>query len=45
MKTGRLEAFSDSVFGFCGIKCTSTFFGNVATGTDEMRKDYLASIK
>ena len=32
------------IFGFCGIKSKSTFFGNVAMGTDELRKGYLDSV-
>lgn len=33
------------VLGFCGIDAKTTFFGNIAMGTDEERKGYLASIK
>ncbi len=36
---------NEGVFGFCGIKSSITFFGNVAMGTDELRKGYLDSIK
>ncbi len=34
----------EGIFGFCGIKSNTTFFGNVAMGTDELRKSYLNSI-
>lgn len=34
----------EGVFGFCGIDTDITFFGNVAMGTDELRKGYLESI-
>ena len=44
MHAAQRRVIDEGVFGFCGIKCTSTFFGNVAMGTDEMRKRYLASI-
>lgn len=33
------------LFGFCGIEAEFTFFGTVATGPDELRKGYLASIE
>ncbi len=33
------------IFGFCGIESTSTFFGSIASGSDELRKGYLDSIK
>ena len=45
MHTAQRRVIDEGVFGFCGIKCTSTFFGNVAMGTDEERKVYLESIK
>jgi len=35
----------EGIFAFCGIKSSITFFGNVAMGTDELRKGYLDSIK
>jgi len=35
----------EGIFGFCGIKSNTTFFGNVSMGTDELRKGYLDSIK
>jgi len=34
----------EGIFGFCGIKSSIIFFGNVAMGTDELRKGYLESI-
>jgi len=33
------------IFEFCGMKANTTFFGNVAMGSDEDRKQYLHSIK
>ncbi len=33
------------IFGFCGMTAKTTFFGNIAMGTDEHRKAYLASIE
>ncbi len=35
----------EGIFGFCGIKSETTFFGNVAMGSDELRKGYLESIQ
>lgn len=35
----------EGIFGFCGIDTDINFFGNVAMGTDELRKGYLESIK
>ncbi len=34
----------EGIFGFCGMEATSTFFGNVAMGSDDLRKGYLDSI-
>ena len=34
----------EGIFGFCGIKASTIFFGNVAMGSDELRKGYLESI-
>ena len=48
-KSGMLAAQKrvndEGIFGFCGIKSQSAFFGNVAMGSDELRKGYLDSIK
>ena len=48
-ESGMLDAQrrinNEGVFGFCGIDTNITFFGNVAMGTDELRKGYLDSIK
>ncbi len=35
----------EGIFGFCGMESDSTFFGSVATGSDELRQGYLDSIK
>ena len=45
MHTAQNRVIADGVFGFCGIDAKMTFFGNVAMGTDELRKGYLESIK
>ncbi len=45
MYSAQKRVNDEGVFGFCGIKSTSPFFGNVAMGTDELRKGYLESIK
>jgi len=44
MHTAQKRVNEDGIFAFCGIKATSTFFGDVAMGTDELRKGYLDSI-
>ncbi len=48
-KVGMLDAqrkiYDEGIFAFCGIKSNTTFFGDVAQGTDELRKGYLDSIK
>ncbi|MBT3206067.1 MAG: NAD(P)H-dependent oxidoreductase [Gammaproteobacteria bacterium] len=33
------------IFGFCGMKAETTFFGNIIMSTEQDRKDYLNSIK
>ena len=45
MHKSQERVISEGVFGFCGIDAKMTFFGNVAMGTDELRKGYLNSIK
>lgn len=45
MHKSQNRVISEGVFGFCGIDATMTFFGNVAMGSDELRKGYLQSIK
>ena len=45
MQSAITKIHSDSIFGFCGMEAKITFFGNVASGTDEERKAYLSSVK
>jgi len=44
MHAAQRRINDEGIFGFCGIDASSTFFGNVAMGTDELRKGYLNSI-
>ncbi len=44
MHSAQRRINDEGIFGFCGIDANSTFFGNVAMGTDELRKGYLESI-
>lgn len=45
MHKAQLRVIEQGVFEFCGIQTETTFFGNVISGTDELRKSYLESIK
>lgn len=45
MNTAQSRVIDDGVFGFCGIETEITFFGQVSSGTDELRKSYLETIK
>jgi hypothetical protein len=45
MNTAQKRVIDDGVFGFCGIETEITFFGQVSSGTDELRKSYLETIK
>lgn len=45
MYDAQRRVIDEGVFGFCGIEASMTFFGNVAMGSDELRKGYLASIE
>ena len=45
MNKAQIRVIEEGVFEFCGIKTQTTFFGNVVSGTDELRKSYLATIK
>ncbi|WP_281638131.1 NAD(P)H-dependent oxidoreductase [Flavobacterium marginilacus] len=45
MLTAQLRTIEVGIFEFCGIKTETTFFGNVISGTDELRKGYLETIK
>ncbi len=44
MYDAQIRVNDIGIFEFCGIKADTTFFGNVAMGTDELRKGYLNSI-
>ncbi|MDI9877822.1 NAD(P)H-dependent oxidoreductase [Flectobacillus sp. LYT7W] len=44
MNTAQQRIIDDGVFGFCGIDTEITFFGQVSSGTDELRKGYLETI-
>lgn len=45
MNKAQIRVIEQGVFEFCGIKTETTFFGNVISGTDELRKGYLETIK
>lgn len=45
MNQAQIRVIEQGVFEFCGIKTATTFFGNVVSGTDALRKSYLESIK
>lgn len=44
MHAAQRRIMDEGTFGFCSIETNSTFFGNVAMGTDELRQGYLNSI-
>jgi len=44
MHDAQERVISNGVFGFCDIDAAITFFGNIAMGSDELRKGYLDSI-
>jgi len=44
MYDAQIRVNDIGIFEFCGIKADTTFFGNVAMGSDEMRKGYLDSV-
>jgi len=44
MLTAQRRVNDDGIFAFCAIDANSTFFGNVAMGTNELRQGYLDSI-
>lgn len=48
-KAGMDEAINkvneNGLFGFCGIKAKTTYFGSVTSCSDEQRKEYLKSLK
>lgn len=45
MNKAQIRVIEEGVFEFCGIKTETTFFGNVVSGTDVLRKSYLETIK
>lgn len=45
MNQAQIRVIEQGVFDFCGIKTETTFFGQVSSGTDELRKSYLETIK
>lgn len=45
MNTAQRRIIDGGIFGFCGIDTEITFFGQVSSGTDELRKGYLETIK
>ena len=44
MHAAQERIFNEGIFGFCNIKAKITFFGNIAMGSNELRKKYLDSI-
>ena len=44
MHVAQERIMNEGIFGFCNIKAEITFFGNIAMGSDELRKNYLKSI-
>lgn len=45
MNKAQIRVIEQGIFEFCGIKTETTFFGQVSSGSDELRKSYLATIK
>ncbi len=45
MNTAQRRIIDGGIFGFCGIDTEITFFGQVSSGSDELRKGYLEAIK
>lgn len=45
MDKAQQRIIDEAVFKFCGIETEITFFGQVSSGTDKLRKGYLESIK
>ncbi len=45
MHTALKKVNEEGIFGFCGMTAKTTFFGNIAMGSDDERKEYLESIK
>ncbi|MRT92559.1 NAD(P)H-dependent oxidoreductase [Ancylomarina sp. 16SWW S1-10-2] len=44
MHDAQVRVNDAGLFGFCGIETKITFFGDVAMGTDELRKGYLEQV-
>jgi len=44
MHAAQVRVNDAGVFGFCGIDTQITFFGDVAMGSDELRKTYLEKV-